>query len=158
MTVIEDVVAPVLHKNDIPPAAVNVAEPPAQNAAFEGVIIQVGAGLTKTAIEQDAVFCEASVTVTVYVVVTVGATKIVAVVSPVLQRNDIPPEAVSTLVSPGQIAAEPQIMLHGGPVCAAELFTEPNEAMQKINNAIRLNNFFAGVFRHVYGSVSCVNS
>ena len=42
LTVIEAVVAPVLHRNDVPPDAVSVDEPPLQNEGLVEVILQSG--------------------------------------------------------------------------------------------------------------------
>jgi hypothetical protein len=65
-TVIEAVVAPVLHRNDTPPDAVSVVEPPTQMDGLDGVMLQTGSGFTITVIEQDDVHpLSASVTVTV---------------------------------------------------------------------------------------------
>jgi hypothetical protein len=43
VTVIEAVVAPVLHRNDAPPEAVSVDEPPVQNEGLELVMLHTGA-------------------------------------------------------------------------------------------------------------------
>jgi len=43
-----------------------------------------------------------------------GATITVAVVAPVLQRNEIPPEAVNVTGSPGQIGGTTQTIAHTG--------------------------------------------
>lgn len=43
-----------------------------------------------------------------------GATETVAVVAPVLHRNEIPPEAVNETVSPGQSGGTTQTIAHGG--------------------------------------------
>ena len=65
LTVIEAVVADVLHRNDVPPDAVKVAESPTQIAGFEGVMLHTGAGLITTVVEHELVHPSASVTVTV---------------------------------------------------------------------------------------------
>ena len=107
------VVAPVLQRNDVPPDAVNVVEPPTQIDGLPGVMLHVGMGLTTIVAEQDEVHpLLASVTVTVNVVVTIGLTVIVAVVAPVLQKNDVPPDAVNVLEPPGQMDKLPHVMLH----------------------------------------------
>jgi len=64
LTVIEAVVADVLHRNDVPPDAVKVAEPPTQMESLE-VILQTGAGLIVTMVEHELEQPSASVTVTV---------------------------------------------------------------------------------------------
>jgi hypothetical protein len=114
LTVIAAVVAAVLHRNDVPPVAVNVEEAPMQIAGFAGVILQVGNGFTVTVVVHELLQPLPSVTVTVYVVVIVGLTVIEAVVAPVLQRNDVPPEAVSVFEPPKQMDKVPQVMLHCG--------------------------------------------
>ena len=91
----EAVVAPVLQRNDVPPDAVSVAEPPLQIFGLAGVMLQLETLVTVTVVEHELLHPLALVTVTVYVVVTVGLTVIAAVVAPVLQRNDAPPDAVS---------------------------------------------------------------
>ena len=58
-------------------------------------------------------FC-ALVTVTVYVVVTVGLTVMDDVVAPVLQRNDVPPDTESVDELPTQIESSEAVMVHGG--------------------------------------------
>ncbi len=61
----EAVVAALLQRNDVPPVAVNVAEPPIQNDESEIAILHVGAGLIVTVDEHELVHPFASVTVTV---------------------------------------------------------------------------------------------
>src|ERR1041385_5492265 len=96
------VVAPVLHRKVIPPVAVKETESPGHNGGTAQTIAQVGAGVTATVVVHTPLHPLASVTVTVYVVVDVGVTVIEAVVAPVLQRNDVPPEAVSVAEPPMQ--------------------------------------------------------
>src|SRR5690349_7698046 len=48
LTVIEAVVAALLHKNDVPPDAVSVDEPPTQIEGLAGVMLHVGGGVTVT--------------------------------------------------------------------------------------------------------------
>src|SRR5262245_42767751 len=48
LTVMEAVVADVLHRNVTPPEAVSVAEPPAQIEESDTVILHTGSGLTVT--------------------------------------------------------------------------------------------------------------
>ena len=56
----------MLHKNDVPPDAVNVVEPPTQIDGLEGAILHTGTGFTMIVAEQDEVHpLEALVTVTV---------------------------------------------------------------------------------------------
>ena len=115
LTVTAAVVAPVLQRKDVPPDAVSVACPPTQIDGLEGVMLHTGAGFTVTVVEQDDVHPFAPlVTVTVYVVVTEGLTVIEAVVAPVLQRNDEPPDAVNVLEPPGQMDKLPHEILHCG--------------------------------------------
>ena len=52
---IDAVVAPVLHRNDTPPDAVNVVEPPTQIDGLLGVMLHTGRGFTTTVVEQDDV-------------------------------------------------------------------------------------------------------
>ena len=59
------VVAPVLHRNDTPPAAVMVADAPGQIAGTGQVITHTGSGLTVTVVEHELLQPFASVTVTV---------------------------------------------------------------------------------------------
>ena len=49
------VVAPVLQRNDTPPDAVNVVEPPTQMDGLAGAMLQVGTGFTTTVVEHDDV-------------------------------------------------------------------------------------------------------
>jgi len=114
LTVIEAVVAPVLHKKDVPPDAVSVDEPPTQMVGLGGVILHDGTGFTVTVVEHELLHPLALVTVTVYVVVTVGLTVMEAVVAPVLQRKDVPPDAVNVAEPPIQIIGLGQVMLHTG--------------------------------------------
>jgi hypothetical protein len=106
------VVADVLHKNVIPPEAVSETESPGHTGGTTHTIVHIGAGFTVTVVVQVPLHPLASVTVTVYVVVALGLTVIDAVVAPVLQRNDVPPEAVSVAESPTQIAGLDGEMLH----------------------------------------------
>jgi len=64
-TVIEAVVAALLHRNDTPPDAVSVDEPPTQTEELEGVMLHTGAGFTTTVVVHELVQPFASVTVTV---------------------------------------------------------------------------------------------
>ena len=114
LTVIEAVVAVLLHRNDVPPEAVNVDEPPIQIDGFAGVMLHVGGGFTVTVVEHELVQPLALVTVTVYVVVEVGFTVIEAVVAALLHRNDVPPDAVSVDEPPTQMDGLLGVMLHTG--------------------------------------------
>ena len=58
-------VADVLHRNVIPPVAVNVTGSPGQTGGTTQMIAHIGAGFTVTVTEQDEVHPLASVTVTV---------------------------------------------------------------------------------------------
>src|ERR1041385_2353978 len=114
LTVIEAVVAALLQRNDVPPDAVNVEEPPTQIEGLFGVMLQVGAGFTVTVAEHELVHPLALVTVTVYVVVVVGLTVIEAVVAALLQRNDVPPDAVNVDEPPTHIEGLFGVMLQVG--------------------------------------------
>ena len=63
-TLIEAVVAPVLHTNEVPPLALSVALTPLQMLTVAGEIAAVGGGLTFIIREVEAVHPFASVTVT----------------------------------------------------------------------------------------------
>ena len=63
-TVIIGVVAPVLHRNVTPPAAVSMCEPPGQMVTG-GQMTHIGPGVTVTVVEQELVQPFALVTVTV---------------------------------------------------------------------------------------------
>ena len=66
VTVIVAVVAPVLHRNEIPPVAVNVAGSPGQSGGTTQTIAHGGACATVTVVEHELVHpLETSVTVTV---------------------------------------------------------------------------------------------
>ena len=65
LTLMLAVVAPVLHENEEPPAAVSVAVSPAQMETVAGEIEGVGIGFTVTTRAVAAVHVCASVTVTV---------------------------------------------------------------------------------------------
>jgi hypothetical protein len=122
------VVAPVLQRNDVPPDAVSVDEPPTQLDGLEGVMLHTGAGFSDNVSEhEDVQPLSDSVTVTVYVVVAVGLTVMDAVVAPVLQRNESPPDAVSVDESPAQIAGSVEVMLHTGAVVSAVTITSAKQ-------------------------------
>jgi hypothetical protein len=106
------VVAPVLQRNVIPPVADNETESPGQSGGTAQMIAHIGAGVTLTVVVQTPLHPLALVTVTVYVVVEVGLTVMEAVVAPVLQRNDVPPAAVSVAEPPIQIEESDDVMLH----------------------------------------------
>ena len=72
-----------------------------------------GCGFTTTVAEHELVHPFALVTVTVYVVVEDGLTVTEAVVADVLQRNEVPPDAVSVALSPTQSVSE-TLMLQVG--------------------------------------------
>lgn len=104
----------MLQRNDIPPAAVMVAEAPGQMLGTGHVMTHIGAGFTVTVFEHELVQPLASVTVTVYVVVTAGLTVIDAVVAPVLQRKDTPPDAVSVTEPPTHMDGLAGVITHTG--------------------------------------------
>ena len=72
LTVIAAVVALVLQRNDTPPDAVSVDEPPTQIEGLELLILQTGSGLTVMLKECVAVFPQASVAVITTVVTPTG--------------------------------------------------------------------------------------
>lgn len=102
---IEAEVAPVLHEYVVPPDAVSVVDCPAQREVFPEME-EVGNGFTVMVIEVSSEQ-EPPETITVYVVVAVGETKMDEVVAPVFQENDDPPEAVRVALLPEQMAAGP---------------------------------------------------
>jgi len=104
----------LLHRNDVPPEAVSVDEPPTQKDESEIAMLHVGPGFTVTVVEHELVHPLALVTVTVYVVVDVGFTVIEAVVAALLQRNDVPPDAVNVDEPPTHIDGLDGVMLHVG--------------------------------------------
>ena len=55
----------MLQRNDAPPDAVNVEEPPTQIAGLAGVMLHAGSGLTVTVVEHELLHPCALVTVTV---------------------------------------------------------------------------------------------
>ena len=59
----EAVVAPVLHRNDVPPDAVSVDEPLVHMDGFELLILQTGGWFTISVVEHELVHPLASVTV-----------------------------------------------------------------------------------------------
>ena len=84
---------------------------------LDGLIVPIvhgGGGTTVTVVEHELLHPLASVTVTVYTVVTVGVTVIIGVVAPVLQRNVTPPAEVNIAEPPGQMVIGGQ-MTHVGP-------------------------------------------
>src|SRR5690349_15924623 len=77
-------------------------------------MLHTGAGFMVTVVVHELEHPRESVTVTVYVVVTVGLTVMEAVVALVLQRNDVPPDAVSVDEPPVQMEGLELDMLHTG--------------------------------------------
>ena len=104
----------MLQRNNVPPVAVSVDEPPTQIDGLDGVMLHVGAGFIVTVVEHELVHPLAFVTVTVYVVVAVGLTVIEAVVAALLQRNVVPPDAVNVDEPPTQIEGLDGVMLQVG--------------------------------------------
>ena len=78
--------------------------PPIQIEALAGVNKIVGIGLTVKVTAADEVHPETLVPVTVYPVVVIGETDIVAVVAPVFHKQVAAPLAVKTALAPGHIA------------------------------------------------------
>ena len=64
-------------------------------------------------------------------VVTDGLTVIEAVVAPVLQRKELPPDAVSVTEPPGQIDRLPQVMLHCGGVTSWITSTSAKQSFEE---------------------------
>src|ERR1041384_4652809 len=90
----------------MPPLAVSVTEPPAQNVVVPlGVITAVGNGLTVTIC--DAVLLQPLVSVTVTVYVPEALTVIAALVEPVFHEKLTPPLAVSVTEPPLQKVVVP---------------------------------------------------
>jgi hypothetical protein len=69
-------------------------------------------------------------------VVTVGLTVIEAVVAPVLQRNDVPPDAVKVLEPPGQIINSPQVMPHTGGVVSWLTTTSAKQVLAELDKSV----------------------
>jgi hypothetical protein len=72
LTVIEAVVALLLQRNDVPPDAVSVDEPPVQIEGLELAMLHTGSGLTVTVNACVAVFPQASVAIIFTVVIPTG--------------------------------------------------------------------------------------
>jgi hypothetical protein len=107
LTVIAAVVAPVDQRYETPPDAVSVTLPPAQNVVAPlGVIVAVGNGFTVT-VRDAGVDVQPFESVVVTVYVPEELTVIAAVVAPVDQRYDTPPEAVSVTFPPAQNVVAP---------------------------------------------------
>lgn len=124
------VVALVLHRNEIPPEAVNETESPGQIGGTIHTIVHMGGGFTVTVLEHDEVHpLEASVTVTVYVVVAEGETVMEAVVAPVLHKNDVPPDAVSVDEPPAQNVGSDEVILHTGGVISWVTITSAKQSL-----------------------------
>ena len=98
---IEVVVAPVLHEYVVPPDAVSVKEFPLQTEISVPALI-ADEELTNTATESLFEQPTALVPVTVYVEVEVATAEIDVVVSPVLHKYVVPPDAVSVKEIPLQ--------------------------------------------------------
>jgi hypothetical protein len=85
------------------------------------VIVEFGTEVMETVCAAEAEQPLPSVTETVYEVVAVGVTTIVAVVAPVDQRYDVPPLAVSVAGLPAQTAVGPLIAAAGGEFTVIDL-------------------------------------
>jgi hypothetical protein len=111
LTVIDCVVAPLLHNQDVPADAVSVTEPPVQNVTEPStVIVAAGNAFIVTVAAADvAEHPTALVTVTVYEppVLTV----IECVVAPLLHNQDAPADAVSVTEPPVQNVSGPSAMI-----------------------------------------------
>ena len=106
LTEMEAVFCPLLQEYEVPPEAVRVVDSPLQ-MTLSPVMAGVGNGLTVTVTDVAAEHPLASVTVTEYVVVADGLTEMEAVFCPLLQEYEVPPEAVSVVVSPLQMTLSP---------------------------------------------------
>ena len=84
LTVMLVIVAPLLHKYDVPPVAVSVVLDPVQ-ISVSPLILGVGREFTVTVTLVDPWQPLPSVTVTLYVVVAVGLTVMLVLVAPLLQ-------------------------------------------------------------------------
>ena len=89
---------------------------PVSVAQVISVSVMVNCGPPMSLMFTDAVSVHpfASVTVTVYVVAVVGFTVMAAVVAPVLQRKDTPPDAVSVVEPPTQMDGLEGVMTQVG--------------------------------------------
>jgi len=104
-TVILAVLPPVLQLYVLPPLAVNTEVPPTHIDDGDAVILIVGVEFTVTVTVAVLLHPTPLDPVTVYVVLLVGATVILAVLPPVLQLYVFAPLAVITEVCPLHIAA-----------------------------------------------------
>ena len=102
MLLIAAVVAPVDHKNEVPPVAVKLAEPPSHIVWLPGRISQLGRSLTVSVRLHVLVQPAPLVTVTVNVPLAVRLL-MTAVVAPVDHKNEVPPEAVKLAELPEHI-------------------------------------------------------
>lgn len=103
VTVIESVVAPVLHEYWVPPEAAKVALSPWQMLK-SGPRSKLGNGFAVTAMVSDAVQLFAAVSVTLKVVSCAGLTVMEEVVAPVLHEKEPVPDAVMVRFEPAQVA------------------------------------------------------
>jgi hypothetical protein len=113
MLLITAVVAPVDHKNEVPPVAVKLAEVPEHIVWLPGRISQTGSGFTVSVLLHELVHPWALVTVTLYVPAAVMLL-MTAVVAPVDHMNEVPPEAVKLAELPVHIVWLPGAMLQTG--------------------------------------------
>jgi hypothetical protein len=102
-TVILAVLPPVLQLYVLPPLAVNTEVPPTHIDDGDAVILIVGVEFTVTVTVAVLLHPTPLDPVTVYVVLLVGATVILAVLPPVLQLYVLAPLAVNTDVPPTHI-------------------------------------------------------
>jgi hypothetical protein len=96
-------VDPLLHAKLEAPDAVSVVDPPTQIIEGAATMFTLGAALTFTVIDSLVEQPLEFVPVTVYVVVTLGLTEILALVAPVFHEKLDAPEAVSVADAPAQI-------------------------------------------------------
>jgi hypothetical protein len=107
-TLIDAVVDVVLHRYVTPPDAVRIVDSP-RHIFWLPDITAVGFGFTVSTFDAVPVQPLVLVTVTVYVVVTRGATLMTEVVAPILHTYVPPPLAVRLVLVPEHIAFTPLI-------------------------------------------------
>jgi hypothetical protein len=96
-------VDPLLHTKFAAPVAVSVVDPPTQIIDGAATMFTLGDALTFTVIDSLTEHPFEFVPVTVYVVVTLGLTEMLALVAPVFHEKLDAPEAVSVADAPAQI-------------------------------------------------------
>src|SRR6266487_991252 len=108
------VVAPVLHLKVLAPLAVSVTELPAHTEVADAVIVMFGESVTVIVCDAVPEQFDPLLPVTLYVVVEVGDTVMLAVVAPVLHLKVLAPLAVSVTELPAHTdVAEAVIVIVG---------------------------------------------